>query len=32
MFASDRLLGFDFGDWSIFAAGVAAVGLLLMVF
>jgi hypothetical protein len=32
MFATDRLLGFDFGDWSIFAAGLAVVGLLLILF
>jgi hypothetical protein len=32
MHASDRLLGFNFGDWSIFAAGLVAIGLLLMLF
>jgi hypothetical protein len=32
MYASARLLGFDAGDWSIFAAGFAVVGLLLMLF
>jgi hypothetical protein len=32
MSASDRLLGFDIGDWSIFAGGLAVVGLLLMLF
>jgi hypothetical protein len=30
MFATDRLLGFDLGDFSIFAAGLAVVGCLLM--
>lgn len=32
MFVSDRLLGFDFGDLSIFAAGLVVIGLLLMLF
>jgi hypothetical protein len=32
MFANDQLLGFDFGNWSIVAAGRAAVALLFMLF
>jgi len=32
MFASDRLLGLDFGDWSIVATGLAVFGLLLTLF
>ncbi len=32
MFAGGRLLGFDVGDWSILAAGLALVGLLPMLF
>jgi hypothetical protein len=32
MFASGRLLGFDIGDWTIIAAGLALVGLLPMLF
>jgi len=32
MFANGRLLGFDAGDWSIFAAGLAAVGFLSLLF
>jgi hypothetical protein len=32
MSASARLLGFDIGDWSILAAGLALVGLLTMLF
>jgi hypothetical protein len=30
--ASLRLLGFDFGDWFILAAGIALVGLMSMLF
>ena len=30
MSASARLLGFDIGDWSILAAGLALIGLLTM--
>jgi hypothetical protein len=30
MSASGRLLGFDIGDWSVVAAGLALVGLLTM--
>ena len=32
MFAGGRWLGFDVGDWSILAAGLALVGLLPMLF
>jgi hypothetical protein len=32
MFGSGRLLGFDIGDWSILAVGLALVGLLPMLF
>jgi|HubBroStandDraft_5_1064220.scaffolds.fasta_scaffold3267147_1 hypothetical protein len=32
MFADGRVLGFDRGDWSILAVGLALVGLLSMVF
>jgi hypothetical protein len=32
MFGSGRLLGFDIGDWSILAAGLALVALLPMLF